>query len=126
MMMERIASPEDVLEAILAAFARWRGEGDPDVHAALFLEITAEATRDVEIAAAVRKANEVMRGALTDLLRRYARSSGIRWDAASLRGRVQVLQCLVEGLAVRSIREPELDRATLKAALEQCIGALLS
>jgi hypothetical protein len=39
---------------------------------------------------------------------------------------VLVLQCLVEGLAVRSIREPGLDRAALKAALEQCVRALLA
>jgi AcrR family transcriptional regulator len=126
MMMDRIVSPEDVVEAILAAFERWRGEADPEVHAALFLEITAEATRDPEIAAAVRKANEVMRSGLSDMLRRYARSSGIKLDAAALRGRVNLLQCLVEGLAVRSIREPDLDRASLRTALEQCVLALLA
>jgi AcrR family transcriptional regulator len=125
-MMESIASPEEVVEAMLSAFERWRGEGDPEVHAALFLEITAEATRDAEIATAVRKANEFMRTGLTEMLRRYARANGVKLDAATIKGRVQLLQCLVEGLAVRSIREPELDRATLKAGLEQCVRALLA
>ena len=125
-MMERIASPEEMVEAMLAAFERWRGETDPEVHAALFLEITAEATRDPEIATAVRKANEFMRSGLTEMLRRCARASGVKLDAAAVRGRVQVLQCVVEGLAVRSIREPDLDRTALRAALEQCVRALLT
>jgi AcrR family transcriptional regulator len=124
--VERIASPEEVVQAMLAAYDCWRGEGEPDVHAALFLEITAEATRDADIAAAVRKANEYMRNGLTEMLRRYVRASGVKLDAATIRGRVQMLQCLVEGLAVRAIREPELDRATLKTALEHCVRALLA
>jgi hypothetical protein len=36
-----------------------------------------------------------------------------------------ILQCLVEGLALRVIREPEMDRNALKAALDELIPFLM-
>ena len=121
-----IHSPREIARAVLAALDCWHGDGDGRVNAALFLEITAESTRDAHIAAAVRKADEFMQRSLTEMLRRCALAAGIRLNAAAVRGRVQILQCLIEGLAVRCIREPALDRAALTSAIEQCIDSLMA
>jgi hypothetical protein len=37
-----------------------------------------------------------------------------------------VLQCLIEGLAIRLVRDPTLRRRTLEPALEKIISELLS
>lgn len=43
----------------------------------------------------------------------------------TLSGRTMILQCLIEGLMVRAIREPEVDRAALRAALTAVILTLM-
>ena len=121
-----LRSPADIAHAVIGALDCWSGDGDGRVNAALFLEITAESTRDADIAAAVRKADEFMQKSLAEALRRCARTGGVHLDAAAVRGRVQVLQCLIEGLAVRCIREPELKRAALQSAVEQCVRSLMA
>ncbi len=123
--LNRLESPQDVVNAMLAAFDRWCRMDDPKMNAALCLETTAEATRDAEIAAATRDANNYVRDRLQELVRRTTRASGVKLSARSLSGRTIILQCLIEGLMVRAIREPELDRAALKTELSAVILSLM-
>jgi hypothetical protein len=85
----------------------------------------AEATRDAEIAAASRNANLYVRNQLQDLIRRTTKANGVKLGAKKLSGRTMILQCLIEGLMVRAIREPELDRAVLKSELTAVILRLM-
>lgn len=73
-LINRLESPQDVVEAILVSFDRWCRMDDPKMNAALCLETAAEATRDAEIAAAARNANHYVRDRLQELIRRTARS----------------------------------------------------
>lgn len=123
--IDRLESPQDVVQAILAAFDRWRRMDDPKMNAALCLETTAEATRDTEIAAAARNVNDYVRKSLQDLIRRNTQANGVKLSSRQLLGRTMILQCLIEGLMVRAVREPDLDRVALKAALTQVIFALM-
>jgi AcrR family transcriptional regulator len=120
-----LESPEDVVTAILAAFERWCRMDDPKMNAALCLETAAESTRDPEIAAAARSANHYVRDRLQDLIRRTTKANGVQLSDQTLSGRTMILQCLVEGLMVRAIREPDLDRAVLKTELTTVIMALM-
>ena len=70
------------------------------MNAALLLEISAEATRDPQVAAALD-----------------------HFDVTP--GRALLLQCLFEGLKLRETREPELDRELLSAALHEFVPLLL-
>lgn len=123
--INRLESPQDVVAAILATFDRWCRMDDPKMNAALCLETAAEATRDAEIATAARNVNHFVRDRLQDLIRRTTKANGVKLSAQALRGRTIILQCLIEGLMVRAIREPELDRAALKAALTEVVLTLM-
>ncbi len=123
--INRLESPQDVVAAILAAFERWCRMDDPKRNAALCLETAAEATRDPEIAAATRAANHYVRDRLQELIRRATKANNVKLSARALTGRTTILQCLIEGLMVRAIREPDVDRAALKTALTAVIMTLM-
>ena len=95
------------------------------MNAALLLEISAEATRDPQVAAALDHFDVTLRGALVDWLTRDRSAGGHALPAASAPGRALLLQCLFEGLKLRETREPELDRELLSAALHEFVPLLL-
>ena len=124
--ISQLNNAEDITRAILETFESWRRRDDPKLNAALMLELTIESTRDPEIARAVRAKDRVLGPSITEAVRRCARTRGVKLSTAAARSRAVVLQCLVEGLALRVVRDPKLDRATVKPALEAIIAALMS
>jgi AcrR family transcriptional regulator len=109
----QLHSAEDVSRSILDTFDSWRRREDPKMNPVLMIELAAESTRDPEIARAVRTKDRAFEPNISALVRRIARS------------RAMVLQCLVEGLAMRVVRDPKLQRATLKPALEAVVAVLM-
>lgn len=95
------------------------------MNAALLLEISAEATRDPQIAAALDHYDVTLRAALVDWLTRDSQAGGHALPAAIAPDRALLLQCLFEGLKLRETREPDLDRALLSSALHEFIPMLL-
>ena len=122
----RLNSVEDISGAVLETLESWRRRDDPKYNAVLMLELTAESTRDPDIARAVRSKDHALGESIGEAVRRSARGRGVKLTAAAARGRAVVLQCLVEGLAMRVVRDPKLKRATLRPALEAIISALMS
>ena len=122
----QLHSAEDVSRSILETFDAWRRRDDPKMNPVLMIELAAESTRDPEIARAVRAKDRAFEPNITALVRRLARSRGVKLTAAAARSRAMVLQCLVEGLAMRVVRDPKLQRATLKPALEAIVAVLMS
>ena len=95
------------------------------MNAALLLEISAEATRDPQIAAALDNFDATLRAALVDWLTRDRSAGGHAVPTASAPGRALLLQCLFEGLKIRETREPDLDPELLAAALHEFVPLLL-
>ena len=95
------------------------------MNAALLLEISAEATRDPQIAAALDDYDATVRQALRDWLVRDAESGGHGLPADLAPRRALMLQCLFEGLKLRETREPGLDRGLLLAALQDVMPGIL-
>ena len=95
------------------------------MNAALLLEMSAEATRDPQIAAALDGYDATVRAALVDWLTRDRQAGGHAMNAAGAPGRALLLQCLFEGLKLRETREPDLDRALLSSALHEFVPMLL-
>ena len=124
-LLDSIGSAEDLVAAILDHFERWSRPQDEEMNAALFLEMTAEATRDPRVAEVTRAADEVVRARLQEALRRSARAAGRELDAATAERRVLALQCVIEGLLVRAVRQPDLDRAALRPCLEAALAGLI-
>jgi hypothetical protein len=94
--------------------------------APLFLEISAQATRDPEIAAIVVEADALLRKHMRETMQRTAASKGLFDDELRATPRMQLLMSLVEGLAVRCCREPELNGELLHAPLSKLFAELQS
>jgi AcrR family transcriptional regulator len=122
----KLNSPADVTRGILEVFESWRRGDDPKFNPVLLLELSAEATRDAQIAHAVRSKDRVIGEEIAEAVRRCARLAGITLTPALARSRAVMLQCLVEGLAIRLVRDPTLRRRTVEPALEKIIAELLS
>lgn len=117
---------QPLCEGLLEVFECWRRGADPKLNAALMLELTAESTRDVELAQFIRGHDRAVSKSLAARLQREAQARGTHLSAAESQGRALILQCVVEGLASRAVRDPTLRRATLRPVLQQLINALLS
>jgi AcrR family transcriptional regulator len=123
--IDQLSSPEEMCEAMLDVFERWRRGDDPKMNACLLLDLTAECTRDPKIARVVRDKDRLLEERLGRAVERITRTRGGKLTAAEARGRATILQCLMEGLASRAVRDPTLTRRTLKPALEQIVAVLL-
>lgn len=95
------------------------------MNAALLLEMSAEATRDPQIAAALDHYDTTLRAALVEWLTRDKHAGGHALPLAIAPARALMLQCLFEGLKLRETREPELDRTLLATALREFVSLLL-
>lgn len=102
--------PCDLAAALADNYGKRDGKRAQCISPALFLEMSAEATRDEHIAAALREFDEAVRADL------------VRWLGTP--ERALLMQCLFEGLRVREAREPGLDRKQLKDALDLLMPAL--
>lgn len=117
--IEEFCAGEDFLGKVLEKFAFWQA-GDPEVmNPALFLEMSAEATRDPAIARAIRASDTLTREQFEAWL---LRGRGLPGEEA--RSRTVLVQILIEGLVVRAVRDPELDTATLRRVLEPLFRSL--
>ena len=125
-MIGRLNNAEDVSRIVLQIFDSWRRRDDPKMNPILMLELAAESTRDPKIARAVRSKDQAIRATLAQSMRRSAQSRGVKLTAATARSRGVMLQCLVEGLALRVVRDPKLRRSALQPALDSIITVLMS
>ena len=122
----QLQTSTDLAAEIAELFGHWR-DADPRVtNAALFLEMTAEASRDESIARALQRSDLISRSAFRDWLSRSTELGGLAIAPEQTATRALILQCFVEGLAIRAIREPGLDVAEVRSALEQFLPGLLS
>lgn len=96
------------------------------MNATLFLEMSAQATRDPQIADAVMNADHLANADFNAWLKQSTDESGLQFTEEDIRWRAFVLQCFVEGLAVRAVRDPGLAPSVLVARVERFLEILLS
>ncbi|GAB3751030.1 TetR/AcrR family transcriptional regulator [Lysobacter olei] len=121
----RLSRKVDLAEEMVAGYGRACGDDSRRLSASLLLELSAESTRDPQIAAAVRNFDEGLRQALHDWLTRSKDEGGHALPPELTPPRALIIQLLFEGLRVRETREPNLDRELLSAALHEVIPRLL-
>lgn len=116
----------DIAANLARAFENWR-TGEPDVLSVqLFLGITAEAARDPQIAEALRASDRLTREDLKSWLGRGRAEGGRGVGKEIVELRVVLMQCLIEGLAIRSVRQPDLDIDKLTPALREVFEQLMA
>ena len=119
-----LGSGSGLAERVLARAEQWRA-GQPDIMSpALALEMSAEATRDPAIAAAILRSDRQTRDGLAGWLARPVAQGGLGLAPDVAASRALLLQCFVEGLAVRVVRDPGLPRAEMERAIRLFFSAL--
>ncbi|MCW8828965.1 MAG: TetR/AcrR family transcriptional regulator [Gammaproteobacteria bacterium] len=120
-----LQTESDLAPRIRELFQSWQG-GDSEVMSApLFLEMTAEASRDRQIGTALRDADERTRAEFSRWLSQRKSSAGKAIVEEEVQWRAFALQCFIEGLAIRAIREPELDKKVLDESLKMLLPVIL-
>jgi AcrR family transcriptional regulator len=114
--------PHGIWETTLPREERSDGRINP----ALYVEMSAEACHDAQIQAAVREADLILRTDFARWLGRSREQGGLGLTPAKARAAALMVQCLVDGLRVRQLREPDIDRGMLKRALAEFLPAMLS
>lgn len=99
-------------------FARWASRDETIVNPALLLEMSAQATRDPQIAEALAASDRVTREDFAGWLKAAAVGRGAPPpDDETVRRRAFLAQCVFEGLAVRAARDPSMDPAFVTESL---------
>lgn len=111
----KLKSDPDPLAAMMASIADHLVAALDPHRSGLVLEITVEASRNERVADIVRAADASGMAALRDILRDIRRGRGHDDTDAAIVSMAEIIAALVEGLMVRSIRNPGLDR---KAAID--------
>ncbi|TCV97786.1 TetR family transcriptional regulator [Luteibacter rhizovicinus] len=118
----------DLTEALVEAFAHW-SHPKPDMrmmNAALFLETSAEATRDAQVAEAIQQADDVGCAEFCAWLERPPEQGGMGMAPELSYRRSLVFLCLMEGLAVRAARDPKMDLELLRTSLAEVMPRLIA
>lgn len=124
-------APADLVENLLVCYQHWaRGEtlearGNTIASVVLFAQINAEAHRDPVIAEVLRNHDKQIGEAIAQWLRRHDQERGRPLDEAAVLQRVLLLRALVEGLAMRAVRDPDLQADTLRGVLTAAISQAL-
>jgi TetR/AcrR family transcriptional repressor of uid operon len=113
------------VDGLLEAFEEWCATPHDSMSIALMLEMTAEATRNPQIAEALKASDRVIREEVEEWLRRPREQGGGGLSPERVSSRSLALRFVVDGLALRAAREPGLDRVELRATLGEVVETLL-
>ena len=94
--------------------------------AGLQLEIVAEAARNPHIAGIVRAADTQCRNSLAETIRATRQAAGHEVNAATLAGLVETISAMFEGLRIRAIRNPDIDRDGVVRVFRRMVSDLLT
>ena len=116
----------EITSNLRRSFGQWQAEAPDAMNVALFLAMSADARRDPQVARALRDSDRLTRADLADWLGRSNEDGGRAVSKDLAESRALLMQCVIEGLAIRALREPDLDFESLSPALRQLFDWLLS
>lgn len=119
-------SSADLAAGILDTYTKWQAR-DPSVFsAALLLEMSAEATRDPQIAEALSSSDRRIFADLQSWMVRSREEDGLGLPPDLAARRVLLLECFVHGLAVIAARQPDRDPEPLREIIDTFVSRLLA
>ena len=125
-MIRQLHSSEPFAADLLRMFDKWCARESTSMSVALFLEMSAEATRNPKIAEALQESDELTRIEFRNWLARSRGEGGLGYSEADAARRALEVRFVVDGLTLRAAREPRIDRAELRAALEDLVARILA
>lgn len=123
--IRQLQSSTEFVDGLVEAFDKWCSSEETTMSVALMLEMSAEATRNPRIAEALRESDEVTGAEFRRWLTRSPEQGGMGFDEQEAARRALEMRLIVDGLAVRGAREPHIDRAVLRAAVENLVNRAL-
>ncbi|MBA5639402.1 TetR/AcrR family transcriptional regulator [Duganella sp. LX20W] len=125
LLLRDLEQKDDPLQAIVD-----ESDNSVDEHMApefwkLKLEIFAEASRNPKVAAVLVDADRRMRTQFRAIVKAGRERHGLDADDVTIDGRLEATVALFQGLALRALHYPELDKAALKRAYRVGLSALL-
>ncbi len=94
---------------------------DPE-KAALWLEIRAEAARNPAIGALIREADAFIAGRLREVITSAVER---KLEPADLEARVEMFMLIFQGIGIRTVSNPDIDRKALSQLVKLSIDAIL-
>lgn len=109
----------------------WKAVFEPTADAdrmdpGLYAETSAEAARDPGIATAVAESDRILREDFSQWLARPCEQGGLGLPPDQAGNVGLLIQCLVDGLRMRRLREPDVDPARVQHALRELLRPWLS
>ncbi|MET0659127.1 MAG: TetR/AcrR family transcriptional regulator [Steroidobacteraceae bacterium] len=123
--MMALQSGADFTSMIAELFASWQRGDPPGMNPVLYLELTAQSTRDSDVADACKMSDEVSAGDFRAWLKQQAKIEGYELTDAEAEQSHFAVRCFIDGLALRAVRDPELSPAMVAASLQRFLPALL-
>lgn len=116
----------DFEAAVFEAFDQWRKADPAIMNAALFLEMSAEATRNPVLAAALHASDLALREEVANWLAASVSTGGKGMARETAELRAISMQCFMEGLAIRALREPDIAADQLQVAIAHFAKSLFA
>ena len=122
----QLRSSSELAAALFDVFTRWQARDPGVMNAALFLEMSAEATRDPQIAAALHNSDTLILSDLAGWMNRAREDGGLGLPPETVATRAFLLECFIRGLAVTAVRQPGIAAGTIKDSIDSVVSRLLS
>lgn len=123
--IEQLRTSADLAASILQTFRLWLARDPSVMSPALYLEMSAEATRDPQIATVLRESDERIFGALQAWMARDRDEQGLGLAPDIAARRARLLMQVWSGLAVTAARNPEQNPAEMHAVIENFVSRLV-
>lgn len=114
----------NIVDRLMETFERLCAREAGMMSPALFLEMSAEATRNPQIAEALRSSDRQARAEIEAWLARSREDGGLGLSPEAAAVQAVAMHCFLDGMALRSVREPDLDRHHLRAAATKLFSGL--
>jgi AcrR family transcriptional regulator len=125
-MWAELAASHDVQETMVELSAeRVKDMMDP-LWAGLRLEIVTEAARNPEVARIVQASNSCCMENLAKTLRLARQAGGKEDDEETLAAMVEIIASMFEGLMVRAIRNPAIDRERMVSMIQRVMRRIIT
>lgn len=115
----------DVLDVMMDRVATGICDNSDPFYASLMMEVAAETSRNPAVAAKVHEADRILSTRLHELLMTSRQLARYRDDPAQA-GRLNMVIVLFEGIRLRALSNPHLDRAALVEPMRRAIRAILA
>lgn len=124
--IEQLHTSADLAASLLQTYRLWLARDPSVVNPVLHLEMSAEATRDPQIAAALQESDERIFEALYTWMARDRDDRGLGLPPEIASPRARLLMQVWNGLAVSAVRHPNQDPAAMQEVIEKFVSRLVT